>query len=157
MKKILLPILASTLLFAGCSTKKKDSLDTENRIVFTDTTAAKNGNASNDVGTKDTTPIVVANKPIVQPKVQVKTITKVVKVYEKQPTPKVIKTEAPPVIVATTPSTTTTTGTNSAINRRPSMATPVKIKISANVVRSFRFSLERKCRPCWMNWKKKGM
>ena len=112
MKKILLPILTSTFLFAGCSTKKKDSLDTENRIVFTDTTAAKNGNASNDVGTKDTTPIVVANKPIVQPKVQVKTITKVVKVYEKQPTPKVIKTEAPPVIVATTPSTTTTTGTN---------------------------------------------
>lgn len=113
---MLLPILAITFLFAACNTKKKDSLDTENRIVFTDTAAASNANASTDVGTKDTTPIVIANKTA-EPKVQVRTITKVVKVYEKQPAPKVIKTETPPVIVATTPntSTTTTAGTNAGV------------------------------------------
>ncbi len=111
MKKILLPVLATTFLFAACSTKKKDSLDTENRIVFTDTAAKNNANASTDVGKKDTTPIVIGNK-VAPPKVQVRTITKVVKVYEKQPAHKVVKPEAPPVIEKTTTSTTTTTGTN---------------------------------------------
>ena len=111
MKKILLPILALSFLFTACNTKKKDSLDTENRIVFTDTAATIKANASTDVGTRDTTPIVVANKAA-EPKVQVKTITKVVKVYEKQPSPKVIKRETPPVITPTTPATTTTAGSN---------------------------------------------
>jgi len=114
MKKILLPFLATTFLFAACSTKKKDTLDTENRIVFTDTAATNKANASTDVGTKDTAKILVADKPLPQPKVQVKTITKIVKVYEKQPAPRVIKNENPPVITPTSPSTTTTTpGTNS--------------------------------------------
>jgi len=113
MKKILLPFLATTFLFAACSTKKKDTLDTENRIVFTDTAATNKANASTDVGTKDTAKILVADKPLPQPKVQVKTITKIVKVYEKQPAPRVIKNENPPVITPTSPSTTTTTpGTN---------------------------------------------
>ena len=98
-------------LFAACSTKKKDSLDTENRIVFTDTAFKNNVNASSDVGKKDTTPILIANKAAV-PKVQVRTITKIVKVYEKQPAPKAIKTELPPVIEKPAPSTTTTAGTN---------------------------------------------
>jgi len=113
MKKILLPFLATTFLFAACSTKKKDTLDTENRIVFTDTAATNKANASTDVGTKDTAKILVADKPLPQPKVQVKTITKIVKVYEKQPAPRVIKNENPPVITPTSPSKTTTTpGTN---------------------------------------------
>ena len=113
MKKILLPFLATTFLFAACSTKKKDTLDTENRIVFTDTAATNKANASTDVGTKDTAKILVADKPLPQPKVQVKTITKIVKVYEKQPAPRVIKNENPPVITPTSPSKTTATpGTN---------------------------------------------
>ncbi len=113
MKKILLPFLATTFLFAACSTKKKDTLDTENRIVFTDTAATNKANASTDVGTKDTAKILVVDKPLPQPKVQVKTITKIVKVYEKQPAPRVIKNENPPVITPTSPSTTTTIpGTN---------------------------------------------
>ena len=113
MKKILLPFLATTFLFAACSTKKKDTLDTENRIVFTDTAVTNKANASTDVGTKDTAKILVAVKPLPQPKVQVKTITKIVKVYEKQPAPRVIKNENPPVITPTSPSKTTTTpGTN---------------------------------------------
>ena len=111
MKKILLPILIVTFLFTACNTKKKDSLDTENRIVFSDTAATIKANASTDVGTKDTTPIVVANKPLAQPKVQVKTITKIVKVYEKQPAQKVVKNETPPVDSYPAPSPTTTGST----------------------------------------------
>lgn len=109
MKKILLPMIAVTFLFTACNTKKKDTLDTENRIVFTDTAATNKANASTDIGKKDTAKILVADKSLAQPKVQVKTITKVVKVYEKQPAPKVIKKENPPVITPTSPSTTTTT------------------------------------------------
>ena len=108
MKKTLLPLLAATLVFVACNTKKTDTLDTENKIVFTDTAAAKNGNASTDVGTKDTTPIVVAAKPVAAPKPQVRTITKVVKVYEKQPAPKVSKTQTIPDDSYPTPSSTTT-------------------------------------------------
>ena len=113
MKKILLPILASTFLFAACNTKKTDTLDTENRIVFTDT-AANNANASTDVGVKDTTPIVVADKTS-EPKVQVRTITKVVKVYQKQPTKKVeqketAQTDSDPIPTSTTTGSTTGSG-----------------------------------------------
>ena len=108
MKKLLLPLISFTLLLTACNTKKSN-LDTENRIVFTDTAALNNANASSDVGTKDTTPIVVANK-IAEPKVQVKTITKVVKVYEKQRAPKVVEVQTPPV-VTTAPVTTPAPGT----------------------------------------------
>lgn len=109
MKKILLPIIAIPFLLTACSTKKNDTLDTENKIVFTDTAATNKANASTDIGKKDTAKILVADKSLAQPKVQVKTITRVVKVYEKQPGPKVIKKENPPVITPTSPSTTTTT------------------------------------------------
>ena len=112
-------MLATALLFAACTTKKTDNLDTENRIVFTDTAAASNANASTDVGTKDTTPIVVVATPVVAPKPQVKTITKIVKVYEKQPTPRVIKKEPTTTLPdsdpfpSTTPGSTAGTGTGS--------------------------------------------
>ena len=109
MKKLLLPLFATALLFAACKTKEKDSLDTENRIVFTDTAAASNANASTDVGTKDTTPIVVADK-VAEPKVQVRTITKVVKVYEKQPAPRVVKKEPTTTLPDSDPFPTTTPG-----------------------------------------------
>ena len=113
MKKILLPILASTFLFAACNTKKTDTLDTENRIVFTDTSAANNANASTDVGVKDTTPIVIADKTSA-PKVQVRTITKVVKVYEKQPARRVIQRESPQTDSDPIPTSTTTGSTTGA-------------------------------------------
>ena len=113
MKKILLPILASTFLFAACNTKKRDTLDTENRIVFTDTSAANNANASTDVGVKDTTPIVIADKTSA-PKVQVRTITKVVKVYEKQPARRVIQRESPQTDSDPIPTSTTTGSTTGA-------------------------------------------
>ena len=112
MKKLLLPIISFTLLLTACNTKK-DNLGTENRIVFTDTSVLNSGNASSDIGSKDSTPIVVADK-IAEPKIQVKTITKVVKVYERQRAPRVIKNETPPVVVSTplpAPETNTGTGT----------------------------------------------
>ena len=116
MKKTLLPIIAATLLFTACSTKKTDTLDTENKIVFTDTAAARSGNASTDVSSKDTMTTVVAEKRIPEPKPQVRTITKVVKVYEKQPVRKVIKNEtttvdSDPVPTSTTTGSTTGSGT----------------------------------------------
>ena len=114
MKQTLLPILVVTLLFTACSTKKTDNLDTENRIVFTDTAAINNANASKDVGTRDTTPIVVAEKSVVQPKPQIRTITKVVKVYEKQPTRRVIQKESPQTDSDPIPSSTTTGSTTGA-------------------------------------------
>ena len=113
MKKILLPILASTFLFAACNTKKTDTLDTENRIVFTDTSAANNANASTDVGVKDTAPIVIADKTVPQ-KVQIRTVTKVVKVYEKQPTRKIVQKESPQTDSDPIPSSTTTGSTTGA-------------------------------------------
>ncbi len=129
MKKILLPILATTFLFAACSTKKTDSLDTENRIVFTDTAAANNANASTDVGSKDTTPIVVVNKTA-EPKLQVKTITKVVKVYEKQPAPKVIKTQPTTTLPDSDPypSTTSTNGSTTSTGSTGTGTTTAPVK-----------------------------
>lgn len=115
MKKTILPIIAAAFFFTACSSKKTDTLDTENKIVFTDTAALNNANASTDIGTKDTTPIVVAD-PVSQPKVQVRTITKVVKVYEKQPAKKVeqketAQTDSDPIPTSTTTGTTTGSGT----------------------------------------------
>ena len=129
MKKLLLPLVSFTLLLTACNTKK-NTLDTENRIVFTDTSALNKANASSDVGTKDTTPIVVANK-IAEPKVQVKTITKVVKVYEKQRAPKVVETKTPPVAVTapvTTPETTTNTGNGTTTGTTGDGTTPAETK-----------------------------
>ena len=115
MKKTILPIIAAAFFFTACSSKKTDTLDTENKIVFTDTAALNNANASTDIGTKDTTPIVVAY-PVSQQKVQVRTITKVVKVYEKQPAKKVeqketAQTDSDPIPTSTTTGTTTGSGT----------------------------------------------
>ena len=116
MKKIILPLLAAGMVFTACSTKKTDSLDTENKIVFTDTASANKANASTDIGSKDTTPIVVA-KPVIEPKPQVKTITKIVKVYEKQPAPRVIKKQPTTTVPDSDPypSTTTTGSTNGTV------------------------------------------
>ena len=115
MKKTILPILAATLFLAACSSKKTDTLDTENKIVFTDTSALNNANASTDIGTRDTTPIVVAEKPVAQSKPQVRTITKVVKVYERQPARKVVQnettqTDSDPIPTSTTSGSTTGSG-----------------------------------------------
>ncbi len=112
MKKTLLPLFAATLLFAACSTKKTDTLDTENKIVFTDTAATLKANASTDISKNDT-PARVALKPVEAPKPQVRTITKVVKVYEKQPARKVVKPETTQADSYPAPSSTTTGSTTS--------------------------------------------
>ena len=113
MKKLLLPIYAVTFILSACNTEKKNSLETENRIVFTDTSLLKSANGTTDVAAnKIEAPVVVAEKA--QPKVQVRTITRVVHVRDKQPSPKVIEKIEPPVVVvptATTIPSSTTTGT----------------------------------------------
>ena len=116
MKKIILPILAVSFVFTACNTKKTDTLDTENKIVFTDTAATLKANASTDVGAADTAVTVAVPNPLPQPKPEVRTITKVVKVYEKQPARKVIKNEtttvdSDPVPTSTTTGSTTGNGT----------------------------------------------
>lgn len=110
MKKMLLPICAVTFLLAACNTEKKNSLETENRIVFTDTSLLKPANGATDVAANELqTPVDVAEKAA--PKPQVRTITKIVRVVEKQPAPKVIEKAEPPVVVAPTQPATTNTGT----------------------------------------------
>jgi hypothetical protein len=113
MKKLLLMIPAAVILLAACNTEKKDSANTDKNIVFTDTSLIKNANASTDVAAAyDTQPVVVAEKQVTQPKTQIRTITKVIRVIEKQPAPKRVERVNPPVVTETpTPtSTTTTTG-----------------------------------------------
>ncbi len=112
MKKMLLPICAVTFLLAACNTDKKNSLETENRIVFTDTSLLKAVNGTTDVAANDLqTPVEVAEKAARNTKPQVRTITKIVRVVEKQPAPKVIEKVEPPVIVEPTQPATTNAGT----------------------------------------------
>ena len=101
MKKLLLMIPAAVILLAACNTEKKTSLDTDKNIVFTDTSLLKQGNASTDVAANNIQPLVVAEKQVNQPKTQVRTITKVVRVIERQPAPKPVKQVTPPVVVET--------------------------------------------------------
>lgn len=102
-------IPAAVILLAACNTEKKTSLETDRNIVFTDTSLLKQGNASTDVATNNIQPVVVAEKQVTQPKTQIRTITKVVRVIERQPAPKPVKQVTPPVVVETpTPVGTTT-------------------------------------------------
>lgn len=125
MKNLLLTAFAAVLLLSACKTEKKDTLNTDKQIVFTDTTLLKPTDGSSDVGVQgNKTPAAVPVVKEAPPKPEVRTITKYVTVKEKPaPKPKVINT--PPVIapvpapVATAPTTGngtngtgTTTGTN---------------------------------------------
>ena len=123
MKKLLLIIPAAIILLAACNTEKKDSLSTDKNIIFTDTSLLKQANASTDVA-DNLQPEVVAEKQETAPKTQVRTITKVVRIREKQPAPRPVERETAPVVVQTpepvgntNPSTGTvgtgTTGTGS--------------------------------------------
>jgi len=107
MKKILLIASAAAIVLTACNTEKKDSLNTDKQVVFTDTSSLKQGNASTDIPTQGVnTP---ANVPqTTPPPPQVRTVTKVVKVYQKQAAPVATNTTTPPASVPV-PSTTTTT------------------------------------------------
>lgn len=102
-------IPSAVILLAACNTEKKTSLDTDKNIVFTDTSLLKQGNAATDVAANNIQPLVIAEKQVNQPKTQVRTITKVVRVIERQPAPKPVKQSTPPVVVETPTTAGTTT------------------------------------------------
>ena len=106
---------AAIILLAACNTEKKTNLETDRNIVFTDTSLLNKANASTDVATNNIKPVEVVNKQTNAPKTQVRTITKIVRVIERQPAPKVTEKVAPPVVVATptpaSPSPLPSTGT----------------------------------------------
>ena len=105
MKKLLLIIPSAIVLLVACNTEKKDTLNSDKNIVFTDTSLIRTANGSTDVAANNVQPEVVADKPATAPKVQVRTITKVVRVVEKQPTSKPIEKVTPPIIAETPTST----------------------------------------------------
>ncbi len=117
MKKLLLMIPAAVIFLAACNTEKKDSLTTDKNIIFTDTSLLKPANASTDVADNNTQPEVVAEKRETASQTQVRTITKIVRVKERQPAPRRAPRETPPVVVETpepvgnTNPSTGTTGT----------------------------------------------
>ena len=98
MKKILFTFITATFLLSACKTEKKDSLNTDKQIVFTDTSLLKASDGSADVGVQgNNTPAAVPVVKEAAPKPEVRTITKYVTVKEKPaPKPRVVKT--PPVI-----------------------------------------------------------
>lgn len=122
MKKILLIASAATIVLSACNSEKKDSLNTDKQVVFTDTSSLKQGNASTDIPTQGVnTPANV--QQTTPPPPQVKTITKVVKVYQKQPAPVVTNSTTPPVVTAPVPTTTTSNPVPTGTGTTPSTGT----------------------------------
>ena len=121
MKSVLFTFFSAVFLLTACKTDKKDSLNTDKQIVFTDTSLLKPTDGSADVGVQgNNTPAPV---PAVQEKAakpEVKTIIKYVTVKEK-PVRRPVVTNTPaevspvPDPEAIDPSTgTSTTGTGTA-------------------------------------------
>jgi hypothetical protein len=138
MKNILLTLSAAVVLLAACkSEEKKNALDIDKSIVFTDTSALKQGNYSTDVAAQgNNAPVTAPEEKAAESKPQIRTITKVIHVTDKQPAPVVQATPpaAPPVVtpaaetpapVATAPAAgtgTTTTGTGTTTTTAPTPA-----------------------------------
>ena len=117
MKKMLLILPAALVFFAACNTEKKDTLNTDKNIVFTDTSLLRPANGSTDVASNNIQPEAIVEKPLAQPKTQVRTITKIVRVIERQPAPKPVEKVTPPVETQSPTNTTATnTGTQTAGN-----------------------------------------
>ena len=131
MKSLLFTFFSAVFLLTACKTEKKDSLNTDKQIVFTDTSLLKPTDGSSDVGVKgNNTPAALPVVKEAPPKPEVRTITKYVTVKEK-PVRRPVVTNKPaevapvPAPVATEPSTGTgTTGTGSA----PGTTVPAKKK-----------------------------
>jgi phage tail tape-measure protein len=101
MKNILLTLSAAVVLLAACKSEKKNALDIDKSIVFTDTSALKQGNYSTDVATQgNNAPVAAPEEKAPESKPQIRTITKVIHVKDK-PDPVVQAT--PPAPQASTP------------------------------------------------------
>ncbi|MFC4263124.1 YMGG-like glycine zipper-containing protein [Ferruginibacter yonginensis] len=110
MKRILLMSTIAATILAACNSKKEPSLEVNKNIVFTDTAALRLANGSTDVAQPTTA--VATTQPSAKPQVQ--TITKIVRVIEKQPAPApvVVNTPAPPVETPKAAEPTTTAPAN---------------------------------------------
>ncbi len=115
MKNLLFTTLSATILLVACNSAKKDNMNTEKQIVFTDTSLLKQSNMSTDKGMEAQNEAVVAQEQNNAPKTQVRTVTKYIRVKEKQPAPAPVNTAAPvntpaPVAQAPAPAPATETG-----------------------------------------------
>jgi YMGG-like Gly-zipper len=86
MKQILFTITTAVLFLTACNSEKKNNMDTEKRIVFTDTAALRLSNAATDRANNIETLAPETNPADVKPKVV--TVTKYVTVVEKQRAPR---------------------------------------------------------------------
>lgn len=109
MKNILLTLSAAVVLLAACKSEKKNALDIDKSIVFTDTSALKQGNYSTDVATQgNNAPAAAPEEKAPESKPQIRTITKVIHVKDKpDPVVKATPPAAPPVVTTTTPTVET--------------------------------------------------
>jgi hypothetical protein len=107
MKNILLTLSAAVVLLAACkSEEKKNALDIDKSIVFTDTSSLKQGNYSTDVAAQgNNAPVTAPEEKAPDAKPRVRTVTKVIRVVEKPQAPVVQATPpaAPPVNTPTVP------------------------------------------------------
>ena len=88
MKRTLYIMVFATILLAACNSEKKNNFDTDKRLVFTDTSLLKPSNLSTDRAMEGENEQVVAQQEKRQaPKTQIRTITKVIRVVEKEPAP----------------------------------------------------------------------
>ncbi len=121
MKNTLLILSSTILFFTACKTEKKEALQIDKGIVFTDTSLLKQGNYSTDVAPAgNIEPAVLPQEKNTRSKPEIRTITKIIRVVEKkrpiaiqnpQPpaTAPVVETPAP---VAQTPAPSTGTNTD---------------------------------------------
>jgi hypothetical protein len=117
MKNLLFTFISATILLISCNTEKKDSLNTDKRLVFSDTSLMKSSNLSTDKALQgENEPVVAQEEKREAPKTQIRTITKIIRVVEKQPTPAPIANPA----TTTTPQAETPapaqTGSNTSNN-----------------------------------------
>jgi hypothetical protein len=86
MKQILFTITTAVLFLTACNSEKKSNIDTEKRIVFTDTAALRLSNAATDRANNVETLAPETSQDNTKPKVV--TVTKYVTVVEKQRAPR---------------------------------------------------------------------
>ena len=134
MKSLLFTLFSAVFLLTSCKTDKKDSLNTDKQIVFTDTSLLKPTDGSADVSVRgNNTPAPV---PAVQEKAakpEVRTIVKYVTVKEKPVRKPVIKNTSPEITPEATDPTIGTgtpgsTGTGSAAGTTAGTTVPAKKK-----------------------------
>ncbi len=127
MKNLLLISLVSTVIFSACKTEKKDPLQIDKGIVFTDTSLLKQGNYSTDVAAAGVAqPALAAPEKPAYEKPRVRTVTKVIRVVEKpQPAP---VQAAPPAPVAEAPAPVAQAPAPSAGTGKDGVMVPAPVK-----------------------------